>query len=58
MLIFLIIRPPKLIPTDATTRNKIDRFRFEIEGFIFNRRGPSFENLIATKRNVSWVFEH
>ena len=36
LLIFLIIRPPKLIPTDPAIRSKMDRFRFEIAGFILN----------------------
>ena len=27
---------PKLIPTDPAIRSKMDRFRFEIAGFILN----------------------
>tara|TARA_B110000196_G_scaffold187790_1_gene160914 strand:- start:316 stop:465 length:150 start_codon:yes stop_codon:yes gene_type:complete len=30
VLIFLIIKPPKLMPTNPVIRNKIDRLRFEI----------------------------
>ncbi len=37
LLIFLIIRPPKLIPNDPTIRSKNDRFRFEIVGFILSK---------------------
>ena len=34
--IFLIIKPPKLILTDPVIRSKMERFFFEIAGFILN----------------------
>ena len=57
MLIFLIIKPPKLIPIEPAIRSKMDRFRFEIAGFILNRMDNQFKVKMSQKY-VLWGFEH